>query len=83
MTNNLEWGDNETKGWYLMDVRDGHIQDIRVVLSMSEAAWPRDEVMFYPVHKSSSHIRMAKPDGMSIDQIKDWALNQFLLIRES
>ena len=86
MADNLEWSKwnwNEKTGggWYLVDKR-GEVEcmaDVRAAIFA-----PLDsEVAFYPTYESSECIRLPKPEGVSIDQLKDWALSQFLLIRES
>ena len=78
MTDTLEWDGGEAMElWYLRDMRDSRYPDMRVKFGTGK------EALFYVNYKSASYVMLPKPDGMSIDQIKDWALSQFLLMKES
>ena len=82
MADKLEWVgelDDSPEAWHLLDSREGQAGDARVVLYPLDEA----ETIFYPVYRSAIRIHLPKPEGMSIDQLKGWALNQFLLLRES
>ena len=82
MVDKLEWTNeaSETpRTWHLMDRRDVNAPDMRAVIYIDLLG----EVIFYPIYRSAIRIKLPKPEDMSIGQLKDWTLNQFLLLRES
>ena len=76
MADTLEWSER-ISGWYLADMRDKQY-DARVRINRDA-----DYIIFYPVYRLATYVTLPAPEDMSIDQLKDWAMNQFLLIRES
>ena len=77
MTDTLEWKERSGGEWSLMDTRNPLLPDTRILMGTGK------EVVFYLTYARADYNIITKPEGMSIDQIKDWALSQFLLIRES
>ena len=82
MADTLEWVDEALGSpitWRLMDCRAGYGPDCRAMVRGSL----RIDVVFYPIYRGMKMCLLPKPEGMSIDQLKEWARNQFLLLRES
>ena len=80
MADTLEWDEiMSMRMWRLRDTRGNCLTDTRILIYIVS----NDHVTFFPVYESAASSVLPKPEGMSIDQLKDWAMNQFLLLRES
>ena len=81
MADTLEWVryQSQPEMWRLLDTRGRCLSSARVVFAVPG----RCDVTFYPTYEDSTIIKLPAPEGMSIGQLKDWAMNQFLLLRES
>ena len=76
MADKLKWNRSADGEWHLLDMR-GVPAAAKLVLVYVPSG---PDAIFYITLR---RIKLPKPEGMSIDQLKEWALNQFLLMRES
>ena len=81
MADTLEWVQDQSlpETWRLRETRDGNTADTRVVFDFPD----QSGVIFFAYYESAKMSMLPMPEDMSIDQLKDWAMNQFLLMRES